>query len=180
MQTAPARFNPRKRRRSDQDPSELEGGACQPVSKKPKAVYIADLQQPAAFWDNLSEIPLTRRALRELNRRNTQAARVRKASRPTRRPATRRTVAEWERYHPPLKPPTSFLANRGHNTYSELKSFSKHGGPDLSNLRRVWISNGSSKPVLILLVPEARRSHQRPNGIKPGYFYKYATKPPLG
>lgn len=161
MQTAAAHFNPRKRRRSDQYPSKLEGGgACQPVSKKPRAVYPSDLQQPAAFWDNLSEIPLTRRALRELNRRNAQAARATTTSWRIGRSATRRTVAERERYHPPLKPATSFLADRGHNTYSELKSFSRHGGPNLLNLRGVWLSKGSLTLVLILLVPEARRPHQ--------------------
>ncbi|KAF7509319.1 hypothetical protein GJ744_008213 [Endocarpon pusillum] len=131
--------NPLKRRRSDQRQHlGLDPGACQSTSKKRKVACIADPQQPAAYWDNLSEIPLTRRALSELNRRNrrnAREARVPSLSQRTRRPRTRRAVAEWKRHHPSLKVATSFVEDCGYEQYNDLKRFSKHGGPALQDIR---------------------------------------------
>ncbi|KAF2816851.1 uncharacterized protein BDZ99DRAFT_483960 [Mytilinidion resinicola] len=59
----------RKRQRPEQpQPNEI------PASKKQRRSHPSRSQSPAAFWDNLSKIWLTKRALRELDRRNTQAA----------------------------------------------------------------------------------------------------------
>ncbi|KAL7929606.1 hypothetical protein V8C35DRAFT_194073 [Trichoderma chlorosporum] len=57
-----ARSQERKRKRSDEPPQ-----SSQPV-KMPKRPNEDNFSP--AFWDNLSKIPLTRRALRELDRRN--------------------------------------------------------------------------------------------------------------
>lgn len=134
MQTPPP-SNSLKRRHFDQHPSELEGEVCQSVSKKRKTVHTPETQQPAAHQDNLSQIPLERQALRELQRTITQAARASRPNQRIRRPATRLAVAEAKRRHPPLKPAHIFLENCEHEQYKALKSFAKGGGPDLRNLR---------------------------------------------
>ena len=67
----------------------------------------------AEFYDSLSKIWLTRRALRELDRRTSQANRSQR----------------------PAPAPTTYLEYRG-ETATEIQRFAKHGGPDLSDLRR--------------------------------------------
>ncbi|KAK5651051.1 hypothetical protein OQA88_1055 [Cercophora sp. LCS_1] len=64
---------------------------------------------PPSFWDNLSEIPLTKSALHELDRRNRNSA----------HPVTRRVTAELLARRVPIC----------------LKRFARQGGPDLSHLR---------------------------------------------
>ncbi|KAI1824995.1 hypothetical protein F4861DRAFT_538448 [Xylaria intraflava] len=74
---------------------------------------------PPAFWDNLPNIPLTRNALAELNRRNqtnlTQAC-------PPCRPIPRRTARK----------PINTLRRCD---LARVKRFARHGGPGLSELR---------------------------------------------
>ncbi|KAF2189960.1 hypothetical protein K469DRAFT_452169, partial [Zopfia rhizophila CBS 207.26] len=67
-------------------------------------------QPPPAFWDNLSKIWLTKRALRELDQRNTQAA-----PSPPRSPHRR--------------------ARRPPRILKDIRLFARHGGPNLSDLR---------------------------------------------
>jgi hypothetical protein len=64
--------HPRKRRIPEQFAS-LPAEA-QHVSKKQKRGHISDTQYPPTFWDNLSKVDLTKRALRELDHSNKQAA----------------------------------------------------------------------------------------------------------
>jgi len=64
---------------------------------------------PPEFWDNLSQVPLCRRALREFNRR-------------TIRPIT-------------LEPPARSILKE--DLVKQLKRFSRHGGPNLSDIRGV-------------------------------------------
>ena len=61
------------------------------------------------FWDDLSRVWLTPRALRELDRRNDAAA------------------------QPAANPPAALLAVRG----KSLDQFARHGGPNLCHLRGV-------------------------------------------
>lgn len=78
----------KRRRRLDQGqlprngPQPKTGELCHPT------------QPPPAFWDNLSEIPLTRNALRELNRRNDESIRSARSlpRKRTCRPVTRPDV----------------------------------------------------------------------------------------
>lgn len=159
MQT-PAPSSSRKRLRSDQYP--FEGEACQTVSKKQKAIHIPDPKEPAAHQDNSPAIPLQRGALRALRRQITEAARKPRSNQRIRRPTTRLTFAEWKRYHQPLKPAHQYLKNCELEQYKALLSFSKHGGPDLRDIRGVWISNAS--PMLVLMVPlvsETPLSHKQ-------------------
>lgn len=174
MQT-PAPSNSRKRRHFDQRPSELEGEVCQSVSKKRKTVHTPETQQSAAH--NSSQIPLERQALRELQRTITQAARASRPNQRIRRPATRLAVAEAKKRHPPLKPAHIFLEDCDREQYKALKNFAKGGGPDLRNLRGVWISNASWMLMLtMLLVPESGLSLDE---FQPSQFYKQVARSPL-
>ena len=57
--------NLRKRRNPEQVTTQ-QSGHLQHVSKKQKHHHSAGSQLPTAFWDNLSKIDLTKRALNDL------------------------------------------------------------------------------------------------------------------
>jgi hypothetical protein len=73
----------------------------------------------AKLWDNLSQIHLTKGALKELNRRNTQAIQQKQSI----------TTSERGRALSLRKPDPK--------TLTAWKTFSRHGGPDPSDLRSV-------------------------------------------
>ncbi|CRG82659.1 hypothetical protein PISL3812_00003 [Talaromyces islandicus] len=98
----------RSRKRQHPEPQSLEVSPKQ-VQKKQKVDHLSGSQLPAAFWDNLSKVWLTRNALQELDRRNSQAS-VRKPIRS-------------------VKPVTC------NELQSVPRRFSRQGGPDLSDLR---------------------------------------------
>jgi hypothetical protein len=62
-------------RRKRRNPEQLapQRDEAQHVSKKRKYAHISDTQYPPAFWDKLSKVDITKRALKELDRRNKQA-----------------------------------------------------------------------------------------------------------
>jgi hypothetical protein len=57
------------RRTSGPEPEQT--GTSQPLFKKQR-LYYPESRPPPAFWDNLTKLWLTERALRELDRRNSQ------------------------------------------------------------------------------------------------------------
>jgi hypothetical protein len=127
----PPLSSPRKRQRAEQRPS-------QHLPKKRKVSYpISGFQPPAAFWDNLSKIWLTKRALRELDRRNSQAHSL---YRRLHRPVTRLGLAEWKRTHQPPQSAADFLCHCTSTCLKDIERFARHGGPDLSDLRGVRIT----------------------------------------
>lgn len=99
------------------------------VSKKQKRSHPSESLFPPAFWDNLSKVDLTRRALEELHRRNSHPPYGRPA-----RPLTRRVRAELRSVRP-AQPAASYLCHCGSRTLKNIKRFARHGGPDLSDLR---------------------------------------------
>ena len=105
--------NLRKRQRETR-PSDIS----QALLKKPKNSHLTTGHKaPGTFWDNLSKIWLTRRALDELDRRNSQVA----------TPST-------------LVPPDrSSHRSFSRDTAADVRIFARHGGPDLSDLRGVCI-----------------------------------------
>lgn len=120
---------PRKRRISEQPTH---------VSKRRKRSHPSGSRLPPAFWDNLSKIDLTRRALEELDRRNTQAALD--SQPPYQRPArriTRHVLAELKKSAQPLTPPAEYLCHCGTSGLRNIKRTARHDGPDLSDLRGV-------------------------------------------
>lgn len=83
----------------------------------------------AAFWDSLSKVWLTRRALDELNRRNRERTKAV-------RPAVVRNLDP--------KDATRLLRNPS----LQLKLFAKHGGPDLRDLAGVSQTREESRLLL--------------------------------
>lgn len=104
-------------------------------SRKPHS--CSKLPLPA-FWDNLAKVWLTRRALKELDRRNAQAASNQSPVQPKgKKPRTRSVVQEFKhRPQPALPKSVNRYLNRGN-----LQRFARHGGPDLSDLKGVCISS---------------------------------------
>ncbi|KAI0423833.1 hypothetical protein F5Y09DRAFT_336259 [Xylaria sp. FL1042] len=109
MSPPPARIDSSKRRL----PSDT---TTEPSPKKQKPAFPT--RPPPAFWDNLSETPLTRSALRELDRRNT-AAFEQKAARLS------------------IQPATQYLGRSSQTELRQIRGFARRGGPDLSDLRAV-------------------------------------------
>lgn len=130
-------YNPRKRRHSER--SLPQQNKCpQHISKKQKRIHPSGSQFPSTFWDNLSTIDLTTRALKELNQRNTRAAlNSRRSSSQSRRPITRRLLTELKNSSPPLIPADCYIRHCGTIALKNIKKTAKHGGPDLSDLRGV-------------------------------------------
>ncbi|KAF1993298.1 hypothetical protein P154DRAFT_527867 [Amniculicola lignicola CBS 123094] len=124
----------RKRQRSEPpQPNETS----HPISKKQRLSYPSESQPPAAFWDNLSKIWLTKRALRELDRRNTQAASNPPDSpyRQARRPVTQNFLTELKRSRQTTQYTADYLRCCEPKILKNIKLFARHGGPDLSDLR---------------------------------------------
>jgi hypothetical protein len=132
---------PRKRQFTEQDPIEIESSS-HPPSKRQKADHPAceaPFRQPAAFWDNLSKISLTKRALRELDRRNAQSTPGPQSTlRTLHGPLTRHARAEFKRRCWHTKPASEFLRDCPVNCLKDVKRLATHGGPDLLYLRGVW------------------------------------------
>ncbi|KAG8407370.1 hypothetical protein J3458_020849 [Metarhizium acridum] len=93
------------KRRVESSLSEVEDNRQNHSSKKRKLDH-PDIPPPR-FWDDLSRIPLTRNAIRELNRRN-------------------RFSRDSQRY---ISPQNTSVA------VSTVQRFARQGGPDLSNIR---------------------------------------------
>ncbi|KAI1132789.1 hypothetical protein F5Y10DRAFT_292457 [Nemania abortiva] len=89
---------------------------AQPVRVKERRAYPTQL--PPAFWDKLSEVPLTKNALRELERRK------------PRRSGTQSNTAQCFDYCSPTE-------------RERIKRFARIGGPDLSDLRGVGMSDST-------------------------------------
>lgn len=83
----------------------------QGVLKKQKVDHPSGSLLPAAFWDNLSKVWLTRNALRELDRRNQKST------------------------------PNATLSQVQSLIPLTLQRYARQGGPDLSDLRGVSISD---------------------------------------
>ncbi|KAF2013444.1 hypothetical protein BU24DRAFT_394246 [Aaosphaeria arxii CBS 175.79] len=94
---------------------------------------------PPAFWDNLPTVYLTKRALRELNRRNVEAAQspVYPPHQHAHRSVTRKGTAKRRNSCVSVQSTSDFLSTCTATTLKSLKVFSRQGGPDLSDLRSV-------------------------------------------
>ena len=137
----PSLSSPRRRKFAEQDCTPRIDSS-QPPRKKQKVCLPAhevDFRPPSAFWDNLSNISLTRRSLRELNRRNAQSSLIQEDQfcRKLRKPLTRRACAEFKKRCRSLKPASEFLCDCSADCLRDLKRLATHGGPDLSPLRGV-------------------------------------------
>lgn len=82
-------------------------------------------EPPPAFWDNLSKIWLTRGALKELDRRNSQA------SQSAHSPEHKQLIVTRKQER------VEALCSHDPSSFKDVESFARHGGPDLSDLRSV-------------------------------------------
>ena len=130
-------LNPRKRRSSER-PTPQQDEVLQHGSKRQKRSHLNRYLFPPAFWDNLSKIDLTKRALEELDRRNTEAA---QKSGPAhlrlRRPITRLGRTRLKKSSQYLIPAADYLGNCSTRSLKSIKQSARHGGPDLSDLKGV-------------------------------------------
>jgi len=110
-----------KRRRSAIEEEHSIPATPQLPWKKAKSRYQSRRETNTAYWDSLSKLRLTRRALNELNRRN------RKRASPI-----RPTIAHG------LDP--SDEAGHLKNLSQQLKRFARHGGPDLRDVGGVSLT----------------------------------------
>lgn len=152
--------HPRKRQRMEPLQS---NGISQPQLKRLKLNYPTTRSQPPAFWDNLSKIWLTKRALRELNRRNSQSAsnQSRSQYRQARRPVTRNFLAELKETGRITQSTSDFLRHCEPETLKDIKRFARNGGPDFSDLKNVNITkypSTNAETDNILKLPESIES----------------------
>lgn len=139
----------RKRQRSE--PPRLNK-TSQPVRKKQRLrrlSHTSGSQSTSASGDNLSEIGLTKRALRELDRRNFRAElRVRWLF-------TRNLLAQSERSCETAQYTADSLRpclRRCETIFSEeIRLLARNGGPDLSDLRNVCTASYLLAPMLTTL-----------------------------
>lgn len=133
--------NPRKRQHTEQYALQLIGASRTQLKRQKLNHPTTPSQPPPAFWDNLSKIWLTDRALRELNQRNSQPASNISLSqyRRPRRPVTRKIFAELKRNRRVTQSALDFLRNCGPGTLKDIKLSARYGGPDLSDLKGVSI-----------------------------------------
>ncbi|KAF2690374.1 hypothetical protein K458DRAFT_474582 [Lentithecium fluviatile CBS 122367] len=124
--------SPRKRQRLE--PPE-QTGTSQSLYKKQRPDHFCGSQPPPAFWDNLSKIWLTKRALRELDRRNSQACPRTPRPPRARRPVTRSFFAKRNANSQSTKYVADYLRRCKPRTFEDIKLFARHGGPDLSDVR---------------------------------------------
>lgn len=104
-------------------------------------------QPPSSYWGKLSKIWLTKRALKELNRRNIKSNEYSPPYRPFRRSLTRSLLAEWAKGQ---QSASDILDSYSEKDLEGLKQFSRVGGPDTSDLRGVFITR-CSYPTRILI-----------------------------
>jgi hypothetical protein len=103
---------------------------CRHPSKRQKHHHhVVRYIEPPGYWERLSKVWLTRRALRELNRRNRNRNTPQPSSPQSQahRPITRAFEAE-------RKKPAEFLRHCPPKRLKDIKRFARRGGPDLSHL----------------------------------------------
>ncbi len=101
----------------------------QPPWKRAKRPFTSREEAEASYWNSLSELCLTRRALKELDRRNRHTVSLVRTG-IIRKP--------WRSREPlTLK-----------NCSNQIKRFARHGGPDLRDLRGVRLAKVIFRLVL--------------------------------
>ncbi len=162
----------RKRLHSEQ---RLPEESSQLPSKKQRLNHPRGSQPPAEFWDNLSKIWLTERALKELDRRIAQPAPSshRSQYRRSRGPVTRSAVAKWKNKEEYWESLRHYSAEPSR----DIELLARHGGLDLSDLRGVRVARFLRKSTLIIpLVPETCQSPLSHHELEPVQFQRRETE----
>ena len=140
--------NPRKRQRletpSEQHSPQSNKTAQLPLKKRRlnRSYGGARSRTPAAFYDNLSKIWLTKHALRELDRRNAQPTPSSpcQSRRQTHKPFTHYAPAELHDRSPSTQTAPDFLYHCTPRCLKDIKQLARHGGPDLWDVRGVCVT----------------------------------------
>ncbi|KAM3065768.1 hypothetical protein ACMFMG_010006 [Clarireedia jacksonii] len=142
--------NPRKRQRTEQNP------LPSPPSSKRQKLQHHEHVEPPEFWDSLSKVWLTKRALRELNRRST----VLRSSRfQARRPITRNFRAKQHKNAHKHISAAGFLRRCSPRRSKDVERFARRGGPDLSDL--IGYSEPTHSPNCMMSSSRASSSRKR-------------------
>jgi len=134
LETRPP-FNPRKRRTSDWVSSQRENSVQNPF-KRQRCDSGRD-SFPSEFWDNLSEVHLTRRALKELDHRNTACVADVLSLHPHPHWLITRSIVRLNKDSQPSLSADEYLYKCSTSVVKNLKRISRQGGPDMSELRGV-------------------------------------------
>jgi len=147
--------SPRKR---PEPPEQI--GTSQPHSKKQQLNHPSRSQPPSVFWNSLSKSWLTKRALREQDRRNRQAAPSpsRSPHRRARRPVTRKFIAE-QKTNREAAHCTGYLSRCTPRILKNISLFARHGGPDLSDLRNVCLTKHLPASIIKADAPSTPTLH---------------------
>lgn len=114
-----------RKRRQPEDPYDTS----RRLSKRQKPSWPAP-----AYWDNLSRIWLTKRALKELDRRNGCVGLPQKRHQPF---FSRPLHREPKKHREPSQLVPDLLGGCSPACLKQIKKFSRLGDPDLSDLRNV-------------------------------------------
>jgi hypothetical protein len=150
---SPSAHNPCKRQRAE--PAQLEK-ASQPIAKRQRTERDSGWRASAAYWENVSKVWLTKRALEELDRRTLLACpapapaparparRSRRSHRSVRprahRPATESCAAQPGAACRSAQYTVDPLSGCSTRTARRIKSAARRGGPDLLELRNVRVA----------------------------------------
>ncbi len=110
------------------------------MCQKAEARLSFSRPNPSLFWDGLSKIWLTKDALREFDRRNSNSI-DHSISRPTDRPATPTSLTRRLNRHQRKRTADVFLHDCTPESLKTIKRFARNGGTDLCDLRGVCIMN---------------------------------------
>ncbi|KAF5229497.1 hypothetical protein FANTH_14173 [Fusarium anthophilum] len=140
---------PGRKKRPRSRSSERPGDDTQLFTQRVKIDHPAI--SPPQFWDNLSQLSLTKNALREYNRRTTPiSASHSSTSNLQPPPRTRRALAARSTVHTPSA--QEFLRQSSPADRTRVKHFARNGGPNLNDLRGYRLPNnhdmGSSQTSL--------------------------------
>ncbi|MCJ1239536.1 hypothetical protein MMC14_007533, partial [Varicellaria rhodocarpa] len=126
--------NPRKRQRLEQhSPQSNRTTQLLLKGRLNRSHGRARPRTPAAFYDNLSKVWLTKHALRELDRRNAQPTPSSPclSRRRTHKPFTRYALAELKNRSLSTQSAPDFLYRCTPRCLKDIKRLARHGGPDL-------------------------------------------------
>lgn len=113
-----------------------KGSGLQTGTRRSERQHLSESpvwQAPPALWDNLSKISVTKRALKELNRRDKEIGGNSLYSR-TRPPLSREFPTVWKRDHCSA---SDILGSCTAKALRDIGQLARHGGPDNSDLRGV-------------------------------------------
>jgi hypothetical protein len=122
------------------------------LQPEPPTKHQKHLRRPPGFWDNLSQVPLCRGALREFDRRTVRPI-------ATHKPLVRSALKE--------------------DLVKQLKRYARHGGPDLRDIRGVGRVYDNSMLWRITLIPFLVLSRTRSNfeSCFQNEFWSFSPKP---